>query len=254
MERELFHVRSFRGPRNAAGFPLGVFSDAGYSNTKSEALAKALSIEDWTTWNQDFDDFNTRFLSTDWTTTKVGTGTQALAAGDGGILELTNSAAGADSIVQTRSVGAFQLAAAGGVNSRPFIFSARVKVDNAANADIVIGMQKLGTTPFTQPTEGIYFKKAASANLSFEFGNASTYTSVAGVKTMVDDTYVILCIAFDGSQVHYGIDNVIKGSLSPANLPVASAMTPTFAVRNNTAVARKLTIDYFFAAKGRYVS
>jgi hypothetical protein len=245
-ERELFHLRSIRGPRNAAGFPQGCFSDTGFTNIVSEVGRKIMSIEDYAAWNADFEDFGNRYISAEWTITKIGTGAGALAAGDGGLLVVTNSGASGDATTHTRTVGAFQLD-----TTKPFYFSGRIKVDSAANADIVFGMQKITGTPFTDPTEEMVFKKAASANLDFKFGNASTYTTLAAMHTMVDNTFVTLDCGYDGSQVHIGKNGVLVASLSAANLPVASAMTPVFSVRNNTAAARALTVDWIFAGRGR---
>jgi thiazole synthase ThiGH ThiG subunit len=68
--------------------------------------------------------------------------TQALTAGDGGLLLLTNTAADDDLVALQKTPAAFTLTA----GKRAF-FACKFKVSDAAQSDVAIGMQVIDTTP-----------------------------------------------------------------------------------------------------------
>src|ERR1700688_4551685 len=83
-------------------------SPNGLTNARLEGTLAAAGFPDPTYGNIDWDDFN-KFLASDWTITKVGTGTDALQAGVGGQLLLTTTAGATDSVLFQRTVASQNL-------------------------------------------------------------------------------------------------------------------------------------------------
>lgn len=246
-ERKRFLLDEIVGQRQPNGIPIPIFSDTGFTTRpRNHALGINFGNPDPAWWNVDFDDFTMRYASADWTVTLVGTGTNARVAGNGGLLALTNSAAGADSTSIQRPVAAFRP-----VTGLPVCGAFRFQVDNAANADVVVGLHNADTTPFSDPTDGLWFKKSAGATFSFIVSKASTQSVASAIATPADATFISLEFAYDGVNVFYGVNGVIVGSLTGVNLPNTVDLAPSLAVRNNTAVARTLTVDYFMCAQYR---
>lgn len=196
-----------------------------------------------------FDDFDT-YLATDWTITETGTATQALTAGDGGLLLVTNSAADNDASFQQLTTATFLMAA----GKRAF-FKCRFKVSDATQSDVQVGLVVTDTTPL-DATDGIYFQKDdGDAQIDvYVRKNATTgSTSATNVGTLVDDTFIVLGFAYDGkSEVAFFIDDVKVSSLdgSSTYLPDAT-LAVSFGIQNGEAVAKTMTVDYVFAAKER---
>jgi hypothetical protein len=255
MERENFKLRSISGPKSEQGVPRGVFFDTGISwrDPATHPFGKALGYPDGVQWHIDESDFD-NYIAADWTVTSTGAATQALAAGDGGLLLLTNSAAGADLTQIERKVAAFRsvgkVASAPGV---PQFFGCRLKVDSAANADFVVGIIKPTVNAFTTGlVDGIWFQKIAGAAIDFKIvSSGAGTTTAAGIANAVDNTFISLEWCYDGNVVWYGVNGAILGSVVDTNVPAAVDTGPALALRNNTAVARTMTIDHFTAGKYR---
>lgn len=250
-ERERFLLDTVQCPVNSAGFRHPVLFDGGVTNRDraTHPFGKVFPWSDFVSWNIDEDDFSTRYLAADWTITKIGAGTsQALIAGDGGQLAIINSAGANDGTAYQRTVGAFVLDL-----TKPFIFGARFMVDSPTLTDVIMGLQAVTTTPFTDPTDGIWFKKAAASTMDFIVRGASvSTTAAAAVPALTANTFVSVEFAYDGRAVFYSVNGTIVGQSVPTNIPIVTALTPSFAVRNNaSAVAHTLTVDYFIAGKGR---
>ena len=109
-----------------------------------------------TTWHTYMNDFDT-YTAADWTVTEVGVATQALADADGGELLITNAAADDNSSFSNK-VGESFLFATG----KRMIFEARVKISDATQSDMVLGLQITDTTPLAV-SDGVYFLKADGA-------------------------------------------------------------------------------------------
>jgi hypothetical protein len=196
-----------------------------------------------------FDDFD-RYLASNWTVTLIGTGTQALTAGDGGLLLLTNTAADDDQITMQNTVATFLMEA-----GKPAFFQARFKVSDATQSDLQIGLVVTDTTPL-DATDGIYFMKDdGDAQLDVYVRKDATTgsTSATNVATVVSDTYMTVGWAYNGKdEVAFFVNNVKVSSLSGAStyLPDA-ALAVSVSVKNGEAVAKTMTVDYLFAAKDR---
>jgi len=216
---------------------------SGLTNVAENDIFSFLPEPDPTKLHTFFDDFNS-FVAADWIATETGGGaaTQALVAGNGGLLALVNTAGNNDlnSIQKTPALIAFTAAKAS-------YFKARVKVDDATNAAFVVGVQIVDTTPL-DVTDGIYFlKPAASTTVSIVARkDASPNTLTATVGTVANDTFADLAWAYDGNgKLLFAFNGVIVGALTVTDvLPDATNCTITVAVSNGTAAARTLTADF----------
>jgi hypothetical protein len=226
---------------------------SGLSTSPRGSMMSKVGVIDPSAWHVFFDDFD-KFVVGDWTitTTEAGAGsaTEALGDADGGVLVVANDAADDDADF-FQKVGEGFLIEAG---KRAF-FKTRLKISDATQSDLVVGLQVTDTTPL-DVTDGIYFLKAdGSAALSIVCRkNATTGSnSASSIATLVSDTWVTLGWFYDGKgNVTYFIDDVHKGTLdaSSSYLP-DTELTVSFGIQNGEAVAKILTVDYVMAGKER---
>ena len=127
--------------------PSGVNTDTTSSIFANYPIPRTASLIEY------FNDFMT-YTAGDWVVTETQAGaTQALTAGSGGWLLLTNSAADNDLIALQKTPAMLDLSA-----TKQAWFSCRFKVSDATQSDFVFGMQVVDTTPL-DVTDGIYFLK-----------------------------------------------------------------------------------------------
>ena len=222
----------------------------GVTNVADVDLFADMAQLDATKFHTFFDDFDT-YTAGDWTVTETDAGaTQALTAGDGGLLLITNTAADNDLVALQKNPAAFSFTA-----GKKLFFRARFKVSDATQSDLVFGLQVVDTTPL-DVTDGVYFLKAdGSAAVSVVCRkNASTgSTSASSIATLANDTFITLGFAYDGEgKVAYEVNGNVVGSLdaSSAYLPDTTC-TVTFALQNGEAVAKTMTVDFIYVAKER---
>lgn len=222
----------------------------GVTNVADNALFADMVQPDPTKFHTYFNDFDT-YTAGDWVVTETDAGaTQALTAGDGGLLLLTNTAADNDLVALQKTPAAFTF-----TSGKKTFFRCRFKVSDATQSDVVIGLQVVDTTPL-DVTDGVYFLKAdGSTAVSVVCRkNASTgSTSASSIATLADDTYISLGFAYDGEgKVYYEVNGNVVGSLdaSSAFLPDTTC-TVSFALQNGEAAAKTMTLDYIYVAKER---
>lgn len=222
----------------------------GVTNVADNALFADMVQPDPTKFHTYFNDFDT-YTAGDWVVTETqAAATQALTAGDGGLLLLTNTAADDDLVALQKTPAAFTFTA-----GKKTFFSCRFKVSDATQSDVVIGLQVVDTTPL-DVTDGVYFLKADGSTAISVIcrKNATTgSTSASSIATLANDTYIELGFAYDGEgKVFYEVNGNVVGSLdaSSAYLPDTDC-TVSFAIQNGEAVAKTMTVDYIFVAKER---
>lgn len=220
---------------------------AGVTNVAETDIFADLTMSDQTKYHTYYNDFDT-YAAGDWVVTETQAGaTQALTAGDGGLLLLTNSAADDDLNALQKTPAAFSFTA-----GKKAFFKCRFKVSDATQSDVVIGLQVVDTTPL-DVTDGIYFLKADGAK-TVDFicrKNATTgSTSASAVTSLADDTFATLAFYYDGeSKVYYAVDGSVKGSLDASSSYLPDTVTTvSFAIQNGEAAAKTMTVDYVFAA------
>lgn len=229
--------------------PTPVRYPGGVTNAPVRSALANMGQLDPTKFHTFFDDFD-RYTAANWTVTNVGTPTVALAAGDGGILSITNGASDDNSSFHQNTVASFLLTA-----GKKTFFKARFKMSDATQSDFQLGLVVTDTTPF-DATDGIYFMKDdGDAQLDFYCRkNATTgSTSQNNIYTIVNDTYLTIGFVYNGKdQVSAFVNDreVYTLDATSTYLP-DTTLAVSFGAQNGEAVAKILSLDYIFAAQER---
>lgn len=194
-----------------------------------------------------FNDFNT-FTAGDWTITQVGSPTNVITSGDGGVLLVTNGGTDDDH-------GYYQLVGPGFTfeSGKQFWFRARFKLSDVTLSDFLMGLYLLDTTPIASaPADGVYFSKlSGSAVLNGLIAKTAGGTTTTAVATLVNDTYVEVGMYYDGSETFkYWLNNAPAGVAAITNLPTVP-LSVSFVLQNGEGAAKNMSIDYILAAKER---
>jgi hypothetical protein len=225
-------------------FPFGV------TNAGQDTAFADLTMSDPTLYHTYFNDFDT-YTAGDWVVTETDAGaTQALTAGDGGWLLITNTAADNDLVALQKTPAAFAFTA-----GKKTFFSARLKVSNATQCDFVVGLQVVDVTPL-DVTDGVYFLKAddaATVSIICRKDASTGSTSASAIATLADDTFVTLAWYYDGvDKIVYAVNGAVLGSLAATSAFLPDTIcTVSFALQNGSAAARTMTVDYLFVAEER---
>lgn len=224
----------------------------GVTNVVKESALGMMGQLDPSKFATYFNDFYT-YLASDWTITETeagaGSASQALTAGNGGLMLLTNDAADNDATFFQGAAG-FAMTA-----GKKAFFQARFKVSDATQSDVQIGLILTDTTPL-DATDGIYFQKDdGDANIDVYVRKDATTgsNSSLAVGTLVADTFIKVGFYYDGKdKVAFYLDDVKVGSLDASStyLPDAN-LAISFGIQNGEAVAKTMTVDYVFAAVER---
>jgi hypothetical protein len=202
-----------------------------------------------------FDDFDSYTAGDRWTVTETDAGAgQALTPGDGGIIALANSATD-NHIDQIQTVANFDV-----VLGKKLFIQARFALDDVVESDFAIGIQNVmadGTTLATA-TDGVFFLKPdAAATLNFHFrqsnADAAHAATVAGIATLVNNTYVVVAAYYDGGdRCYYAINGVIGGYLTIATTHIPNLTCGVVAsLKNGEGAAKTALIDYIYVAAER---
>jgi hypothetical protein len=219
----------------------------GVTNVGEDSPFADLTMPAPTKFHTYYEDFD-YYVAANWTVTETQAGaTQALTDGDGGLLLITNTAAD-DDLVSLQKVGESYRFASG----KELFFEARLKVSDATQSDVVIGLQITDATPL-DVSDGVFFIKAdGSTSVSLLVEKNGTATTTSSVATMANDTFISLGFYYDGaSSIQYSVNGVVKGTSVTTNLPDDEDMTVSIALQNGEAVAKTMTVDYVFVAKER---
>lgn len=161
----------------------------------------------------------------------------------GGLLITTDAADNDGANVQVKGE-AFKLVA-----DLPCYFGCRLKISDATQSDILVGLCITDTDLLGGMTDGVYFRKVdASAVLSFVLELNSTETTGA-VLTVVADTYYVLEFYFDGTNVDAYVDGVLQTRLAITNLCQDEELTPSLHFLTGEAVAKTCTVDWLRAVQ-----
>lgn len=220
---------------------------SGITNAALQTVMSSYGADDPSVFHEYFNDFDAFDAAGDWTNTHTGSVTNAVAAGNGGILSMANSAANNDLDSLQLNAASFAIVA----GSKAW-FKCRFNISNATNAALTIGLIQTTTTPLTV-TDGLWFSKAAaSTSLNFNIAKSSAVTTLSSVATLANTTYLNVGWHYNGSSaVDVYINNVrVAGTTVLTNLPTAN-LNVTMAVANGTAAANTLLVDYILASTER---
>jgi len=187
----------------------------------------------------------------DWTLTTVeagaGDATEAIADEAGGVLLITNDAADDDSDEFQKVGEAFKLIA-----GKPLYFEARVKVSDAIQSDMIIGLCITDTTLLGGLSDGVYFiKDDGDANLDFVTEKNSTETKADTGVDLVNATYVILGFYWDGAGNVTPYVNGEAKTTHATNVPDDEELRVSFGIKNGEAVAKTMSVDYIKVVQKR---
>lgn len=220
----------------------------GVTNAQLNSVFAAMIAPDPTLFHTYFNDFND-YTAADWVVTETQAGaTQALTAGDGGLMLFTNSAADDDLVSLQKTPAAFAFSA-----TKRAWFSARLMVSDATQSDVQVGIVIVDTTPL-DATDGIYFQKddgSTSVDVYVRKNATTGSNKVSAITTMASATQIALQWYYDGAgRLYYGADGVQLGSMDASStyLPDATNLTVSITLQNGEAVAKTMTTDYVFAA------
>jgi len=195
-----------------------------------------------------FDDFNT-FLASEWTSTLVGTGTNVLTAGAGGLLLVTTGAISGNSNFLQGTPADFAITI-----GKAAFFKTKFTLEDANLATIQAGLVITDTTPL-DATEGIFFQKDSGSldvvltSAQGAGGSARTSVTLAGIAA----TSMTLGFAYNGRDlIRVYVNDRYAASLSvvAATLPV-SLLNLSFGIQTGAAAAKTMTVDYVLAAVER---
>ena len=218
----------------------------GVTNARQESIFGALAMPVPPYFHTFFDDFDT-YTAGDWTVTETdAAATQALTAGDGGLLLITNTADDDDLVSLQKVAPSFTFVA-----GKRVFFEARFLVSDATQTDFMVGLQATNATPFTV-VDGVVFVSAdGAATLNFQSTNTSVSTTATAITTVAAATMITLSFYYDGiSTLAYAVNGTVTGTIATTTLP-AVALTPTISMMAGEAGAETMTLDYIFVAKER---
>lgn len=239
------------GALNNQGIPKPTRFPGGTTNVISQATFGGYPWDDmlkshWT--HQDFD----AFTAANYILTKTGAGTNALTAGDGGLLLLTTTTGGTDAIEMQLPVASFSFTA-----GKRLAFKAIMAADSATLSTLYIGLQNTNTD-VTAATDGAYFvKPAGAAVINFATVSGSTTTTQSAVGTLVAATQTSFGFLYDGkTDIKIFLNDVQVGTqivgTGGSALPTGN-LNLTISIANSTTAARTLTIDGYEILKERFV-
>lgn len=226
-----------------------------------------------------FNDFDT-YTAGDWTVTTVTAGapTQALAAGLGGRLLVTNTNGAADATYMQKNPAGFNIPQASPSPSTGkqtfFKFQGQL---SAVNLDVFFcGLAQAGATTIASITNGIYIAKAtAQTGLTLNIVVASVTTTIAFPATCVLTAATDFELGFfvdvygnvagfwnptTGWSTPITSANLAAGTqtrgyacavYAPALPTPATLVSPIFGLLNSSGVANTLQVDYILASNDR---
>jgi len=224
------------------------FRDASYSSNKGKSLWETcpqLAALDPNVAHIFYDDFYGYLVSSGsdyvgWIMTENGgSGGQGTTDAAGGIFAMYPHTDDDDNVQIQWNSENFALAA-----TKPLWFEARVKLSDAIQSDMVVGLCVTDTSLTTAMSDGVYFRKDdGNTSLDFVTEATSSETETSAVGTMTDDTYVRLGFWYDGTTVRAYVDGVLVASHTTTITAVELAVS--FAVQNGEGAAKTMSIDYF---------
>lgn len=199
----------------------------------------------------DFDDFF-KYVAADWTLTTVeaggGSATEAVGAGAGGLLVVTNDNFDNDADWFQRTAESFKFIA-----GKKLQFTARFKLSRT-DGDFMAGLYITDTDPIGGVSDGIYFRKlAAEAGLSLVVEKNAAESAVVVIPAIVADTFYTVEFYYDGAddKIKAYVNRTGAGSVSLVNAPDDEELALSFGFQNGSANAGVLTVDFIGAQQER---
>ena len=199
----------------------------------------------------EFYDWNI-YTAANWTVTESNAAaTQALAAGDGGALLLTTSAAeDATCFIQKPIINFYMVA------GKKMWYGVRFQSNDIDQVDIVGGLTTVDTSPIASaPADGCYFLTLDGSTdiaIYLRAGSAAVSSATAiNIGAMSDATYYALEWYYDGEQaIEYFFNGTYVGELDATTIPSAG-LSLNLGVVSGEKSANTMQCDWVYAAKER---
>lgn len=241
----------------------------GVTNAGAGQTMAAAGIPDPSWAHVYHNDFDT-YVAGDWTVTKVGTGTAALAAVDGGQLLLTTTSGAADAVYNQLTIAGFKAVA-----GKDIWYKFKGILSEVVNSVLYAGLISTTATPLTLG-DGIYITKptgAATLQLNCVIGGVATVVAFPTACAIVAAQDFELGIHVDYAGNVEAFFNPTTGAawqqlgatssslatvqaagrvaMSPVPGLTQALLNPSFGLLNSTAVARTLGVDYVTVVRNR---
>ncbi len=198
-------------------------------------------------WFHVYEDFQ-GYTAGEWTLSENGNagGTATLPDLVNGILLLTGVHVADNDDLQIQAKNDTLLCAA----NKPLWFEARVAASLVADTAMFIGAVVTDTSILAGWQDGVGFYKedgAGDASLDFVSDADATPTTVAGVHTLVNNTFVNLAFGWDGTSLLMPFVNGTKGTAITTNIndDVPMAIAFMLAVDDGAHPEPTMSIDYY---------
>lgn len=227
----------------------------GISSVVSDNPLGALPYLDPTTWAVYFEDF-LQYDKTQgnaaWTLTQ--TNTADAIVGPTGVVTLTTSGNDNDLGQLYHTDAPFQL-----TSGKKAIIEIKAKVTKGGGTigqeELVLGLTSVQTGADFMAADGLshafddgicFISYDGSANINCIQGENDVFSSELGASTLVDDTWAVYSIYFDGTTSYFYKDDLLIASLSTN--PPTSVLTPMLFIKEGEAQTRVLSVDYVLVA------
>ncbi|MCE5224320.1 MAG: hypothetical protein LLG05_00475 [Porphyromonadaceae bacterium] len=133
--------------------------------------------------------------------------------------------------------------------SKPAFFGARIKVSDATNGKLFLGLAVVDTTLNAACSDDISFRKAdASTDVKLYVEKSNTET-VSGAAEVVaaDDTYMNLGFVYDGTNVIPYVNGAAGTKLAVTNLPNNARLTPSLELLSTSTTTKDVTVAFLDA-------
>jgi hypothetical protein len=234
----------------------------GVTNASAEETYGQAGVPDPTWAYQYVNDFS-NYVTTDFVTTLVGTGTVALQDSENGSILLTTTAGGADAVLMQGRAATVKL-----TSGKDTFFKFAGTLSEVANCAFHCGLIATSTTPLAA-ADGLYLYKApgaATLALVSIVGGVSTSTSLPTAEALVAGAAFELGIHVDvqgnveaffspgtGTAVQRPANGDSRGRVAALYLPTLTSalLNLSFGLTNSSGVARTLAVDYLALARHR---
>jgi len=168
-----------------------------------------------------------------------GESTVAYADAAGGELLITTDAFDNDGVNIQWSPEAFKLA-----SFDYFYFGCRVKISDATQSDLFVGLAVTDTDLLGGVTDSIGFRKVDAATTLSAIVEKDSAETLVTAAANIGTGYRILELVHDGASLEGFVDGVSIGAIAVTNLPNDEELRPSVHFLTGEAVAKTCSIDW----------
>ena len=125
-----------------------------------------------------------------------------------------------------------------------FYMGARLKVSEATQSDLFVGLSVTATDILGGVTDSIGFRKVDGATTLSALVEKDSTETVTTVASTIGTSYIVLELVHDGSGLEAFVNGVSAGAISTANFPDNEELSPAIHFLAGSAVAKTCTVDW----------